>query len=275
MTPAFFRNRPVSSVRLRIVTAILIQFTAVVASGADVEVFDTISSGAHGMAFLAQKIREGQTVRAGFIGGSITQGAGVKKPADSWYAKTRGHLAGFAKTTGAKVETRLAAVGGTGTLYGAIRLGAQLLDKGPLDLLVVEFAVNDFKNPVALDGMEGIVRQALRSNPRMAIVLFYTTNRAMIEECYNKGILPPSVAAFHRVARHYNLAEVHAGPEVRALFRENRITPENFFPDKTHPSAEGHAFYAKHLSDALITALKSADIPLPPLPLPPPAPAAL
>ncbi|EIP99630.1 lysophospholipase L1-like esterase [Opitutaceae bacterium TAV1] len=222
--------------------------------GADIPA--TIPSDARNIAFVAQKIRNAETVRIGFLGGSITQGAGAKKHVESYYWRTKTRLTNFAKTSGATVESLLAAVGGTGSDYGAHRVGLQLLDKG-IDLLIVEFAVNDFRTPVALDGMEGIVRQALTRNPHVAVVLFYTTNRRMIEECYDKGVLPPSVVAFHRIARHYNLAEVNAGSGVRDLFTSGRSNPETFFPDKTHPTAEGHAFYADILSNALIASLES------------------
>ncbi|MDR1281239.1 MAG: SGNH/GDSL hydrolase family protein [Opitutaceae bacterium] len=237
------------------------------AAAADV-IPDAIPAGAGNLAHVAQKIRSGQPVRVGFLGGSITQGAGVRNHADCYYWKTRLRLAAFAKNTGSTLETILAAVGGTNSHYGAYRVGVQLLDKD-IDLLVVEFAVNDLGNRSALDGMEGIVQQALARNPRTGIVLFHTTSRAMVENFYDKDELPPSVAAFHRVARHYNLAEVHAGPKVRTLFRDGQSAPESFFPDKTHPSQEGHAFYAKLLSDALLDALVSANK-VPPPPPPPP-----
>lgn len=221
---------------------------------------DTIRPDARNLGYVAQKIRDGRTVSIGFLGGSITQGAGAKRHSDSYYWQTKARLAEFAGKSGATVESALAAVGGTGSDYGAHRVGMQLLDKN-LDLLVVEFAVNDYQNPNAFDGMEGIVRQALAANPRMGVVLFYTANRRMIEDFYNKGELPPSIVAFHRIARHYNLAEVNAGPKVWQLFASNRSTPELFFPDKTHPSSEGHAFYSDILSGALITALQSAPAP--------------
>jgi lysophospholipase L1-like esterase len=210
---------------------------------------------------LAQKIHNGETVRAGFLGGSITQGAGATNHGRSYYWLTRERLTKFIQSfSGSQPEFILAAVGGTGTTYGAYRAGVQLFEKG-VDLLVIEFAVNDFKNPAALDGMEGIVRQALKSNPDMAVVLFHTTNLAMLEECYQKNDPPPSVVAFNKVAQHYSLAVVHSGPLVHALFKEGKSSPEAFFKDGTHPTDEGHAFYSKILSEALIAALEKKDFP--------------
>ncbi|RRJ95922.1 SGNH/GDSL hydrolase family protein [Opitutaceae bacterium TAV4] len=231
-----------------------------------------IPAGAGNLAHVAQKIRSGKPVRAGFLGGSITQGVGARNPADSYYWRTRQKLIEFAQKTGSALETIQTAIGGTNSHFGAYRVGVQLLDKD-IDLLVVEFAVNDLNTPpsAALDGMEGIVRQALSRNPRMGIVLFYTTNRAMLERFYDKGQPAPSIEAFHRVALHYHLAEVESGPKVQTLFREGTFTPEKIFPDGTHPSPEGHAIYATLLSDALLAALANAETPpSPPPPLPAP-----
>lgn len=227
------------------------------------------AAGAGNLAFVEQKILNGQPVRVGFLGGSITQGAGTPKHGDCYYWLTKLRLAAYAKEHGSTLDTVLAAVGGTGTEYGAYRVGTQLLDKD-LDLLVVEFAVNDLSNPAALDGMEGIVRQALSRNPRMAIVLFYTTTLSALQDFYDKGTVPPSVAAFHRVAQHYHLPEIEAGPAVQASLRDGTNTPKMFFSDTVHPTKIGHAFYADFLSEALIQALEStsSSAPVDPTPIP-------
>ncbi len=262
MIPMISTANPIAMLRRAVLATALAFGILVPASRADTTdiIPNATQPDARNLGYVAQKIRDGRTVRVGFLGGSITQGAGAKRHSDSYYWQTKARLAEFAEKSGATIESALAAVGGTGSDYGAHRVGMQLLDKN-LDLLVVEFAVNDYQNPNALDGMEGIVRQALAANPHMGVVLFYTANRRMIEDCYNKGELPPSIIAFNRIAQHYNLAEVNAGPKVRELFASNRSTPELFFPDKTHPTSEGHAFYSDILSGALITALQSAPAP--------------
>ena len=230
----------------------------------------TVPASASNLAFVTHKILTGQPVRIGFIGGSITQGSGVKSHGDCYYWLTKLRLTAFAKETNSPVETLLAAVGGTGSDYGVYRIGRQLLDKD-IDLLVIEFAVNDGGNPAALDGMEGLVRQTLERNPRTGIVIFDTTSKTMVADSYDQGKVPPSVEAFHRVALHYGLTEINAGPAVQAVLRDGKSRPELFFPDTVHPSKEGHAFYAGFLSDALIAALKAASsAPVTLTPLPPP-----
>jgi len=219
------------------------------------------------LSFVKQKLLAGQPIRVGFLGGSITQGAGTPKHGDCYYWLTRLRLVSYAKEHGSALETALAAVGGTGTEYGVFRVGSQLLDKD-IDLLVVEFAVNDLNNPAALDGMEGIVRQALSRNSHLAVVIFDTATLAALQNYYDKGTKPPSVAAFHEIAEHYHLLEIEAGPAVQAAFQAGTYTPETFFSDKVHPTKEGHAFYADFLSAALIQALNAA-------PATPPATAAL
>lgn len=64
-----------------------------------------------------------------------------------------------------------AGIGSTGTTPGSFRMQNDVLSKGKIDLLFVEAAVNDHTNGFSaleqVRGMEGEVRHALISNPRM------------------------------------------------------------------------------------------------------------
>lgn len=189
-------------------------------------------------------------------------GAGVKDFSNNYFWRSKGMLAAFGKQSGTPITSVQSAVPGTNSTYGAFRVGTQLLSKD-IDLLIIEFAVNDFESPGALDGMEGIVRQALRQNPRMGIVLFETVSKKAMQDYYEKGLLPPSVEAYRKIVSHYHLAEVNAGPMVLELFKGGRSSSEEFYPDGTHPSESGHAFYANLLCDALIKAISDSRKPVP------------
>jgi sialidase-1 len=82
----------------------------------------------------------------------------------------------------------------------------------------IEFCVNDFdtadKAPLRTRrSMEGIVRQIRRHNPQTAIVLFATVGDSHLP-FYERGELPPSVAAHDAIARHYDLPFVHGGRDL-------------------------------------------------------------
>jgi len=223
-----------------------------------------LPKGRCGLGFFAEKVRQKETVSIALLGGSITQGSGASQVSNSYWWIINGTLGKALKEKGSKLRLLHCAVGGTGSDYGAYRVGIQALDKG-VDLLVVEFAVNDsgsaenVKNTdpakSAVASMEGIVRQALKSNPRMGMIFLYTTTKGSVEKYYLNDAVMPSVLKHHEVALRYNIAEVHCGPVIAGKFKAGEFTLEKFFKDGVHPSDTGHALYAKLLSDAITQAL--------------------
>ena len=80
-----------------------------------------------------------------------------------------------------------AGISSTCSTTGAFRLGEDVLSQGPVDLLFVEFAVNDDQDAnhtrvACLRGMEGILRQARRHNPQMDIVITHFVNPGMLAQ---------------------------------------------------------------------------------------------
>ncbi len=156
---------------------------------------------------------------------------------------------------------------------GAFRLKRDILDKGPIDLLFVEFATNDsgdgsFPNGErSLHAMEGLVRQVRLANPKTEIVLLYTANesatasymrnaRALTadrlqakEEHFDNSrgavILPTPVAEFEQVARHYGLASINLGLDVAERMRHGEFDWKAF--GGVHPAPMGNRLYAESI----------------------------
>lgn len=227
-------------------------------AGAD-ETAQAAATPQNGLGYFAEKVRQKQPVVAGYIGGSITVGSGASKYEHNYYWVSRMMLSNAIKARGGTLSTDNVGIGGTNSEFGAFRIGAQLLPKH-LDLLVVEFCVNDGGNLKAAESMEGIVRQALRTNPQMGIVFLYTSSGRYEAEYYAKGTLPPAVELHHKVAMHYGITEVNAGPLVHQQVSEEKVTVKECFPDGTHPSDIGHKIYGEALGRTLIAAL---DLPRP------------
>lgn len=225
----------------------------------NVPVAEVTFGGVSNLAYFAQKVRQKEPVVIGYIGGSITQGSGASKYALNYYWRSKLALEKEITGAGATVTTYTAAIGGTGSGYACFRAGAQLLYRKP-DLLIIEFAVNDANDANASESIECLVRQALRENPRVGIVLFYTASARMIEDNYSKGILPTAVVRHNRVARHYGLAEVLTGSIIAKGVREGDYTLKEFFPDGVHPSDKGHGLYADVLVEALLPSLELSDM---------------
>ncbi len=153
---------------------------------------------------------------------------------------------------------------------GAFRLQRDVLGKGKVDLLFVEFATNDSGDGTypnwekSLRAMEGIVRQARKANPKMDIVLVYTANEqatavymqnarpisadmlvnrtASFDNSRGAPRLPSPVAEFEQVARHYNLPSINFGLAVAERMRYGEFDWKTF--GGVHPAPIGNRIYA-------------------------------
>lgn len=105
-----------------------------------------------------------------------------------------------------------AGISSTCSTTGAFRLQTDVLSQGPVDLFFIEFAVNDDQHAgharrECIRGLEGIIRQARRHNPRMDIVIAYFVNPGMLA-AYRAGKTPVSIASHEEVAQHYGLSTI-------------------------------------------------------------------
>jgi len=222
----------------------------------DIQLGSTASLG-----FFAEKVRNKVPVNICYIGGSITFGSGSSVSSASYYSKSSAAIKAEIVKRGGTATTYNAGIGGTPSSYGAYRLGAQVLNRNP-DLLIVEFAVNDANASVMdrINGIEGIVRQAIRQNPQMGILFLYTSMVSYQNSYFSQGNVTPSIDCFHKVALQYGIAEVMTGPAVQQGLDAGTFTLASFFPDGTHPSDIGHALYANALAPVVIQGL---DQPMP------------
>src|SRR5688500_1843855 len=85
-------------------------------------------------------LRAGEPLTVAFVGGSVTNGAAASSEACSYRRRVSSWLA--AQHPSGDVRDVNAALGGTGSVWGAFRAGREVLIHDP-DLVFVEFAVND------------------------------------------------------------------------------------------------------------------------------------
>ena len=175
--------------------------------------------------------------RVVFMGGSITNMTG-------WRQMVCGALQRrFPKT---KFEFINAGIPSTGSVPGAFRLARDVLARGEVDLLFEEAAVNDGANrPVRsaqwLRGMEGILRQALRANPQMDIVVMHFVDPGKVAD-YHAGKTPAVIAAHERAAAHCGVNSISLSREVADRIRAGQFTWKQDFRN-LHPSRYGHRLY--------------------------------
>jgi len=193
-----------------------------------------------------------ETQRAGhvaFIGGSITEMNGYR-PMVCGILEQR-----FPKT---KFEFTAAGISSTCSTTGAMRLHADVLSKGPVDLFFIEFAVNDDQDAgharrECIRGLEGLIQQCLRHNPRMDIVVTYFVNPGMRDQL-QAGRTPLSIGAHAEVADHYRVATIHLAREVAQRINAGTLTWATF--GGTHPKPAGNRLCADMIDELFSRAWK-------------------
>lgn len=194
------------------------------------------------MAGFTAKCRAGGTATVGFIGGSITEGAGASQPSRRYSSRFLGFL-GKAWPR-ARFQEVNAGIGATGSRFGASRARYDLLDRGA-DLIVIEFAVNDALDDTAGSALafEGLLRQCLLQGPA-PVVVFQTMNRN--GDSLNQGIQAG-------IAAHYGVPVVSYRQAFRPMIADGSMPWAAITADEIHPNDAGHAAaayllyaYARH-----------------------------
>lgn len=185
-----------------------------------------------------------------FIGGSITEMDGYRPMVAEMLTKR------FPNT---KFKFTNAGISSTCSDTGAFRLQRDVLSQGPLDLLFVEFAVNDDQDGQqsyldALRGMEGIIAQARRHNPAIDIVITFFANKNILEQQEKT----PSIAAHSKVAAHYHVSVNNLARELADQIASGKTDWSTY--GGVHPKKNGNIMCATLIANAL---LEDWAIPLP------------
>ena len=188
-----------------------------------------------------EKIRTGKAVTVAYLGGSITQGAGATDPNKTSYRAlvTTWLRTHFPKT---QINEINAAVGGTGSAYGSIRVRRDVVEQKP-DLVFIEFAINDAgeKEEAAKKSLEGIIRQLLAVSQPPEIVMIYTTSEKR-----------NAVVAWHEtIASYYRLPAINLQDAVWKQIDEGKISFSALSKDGVHPNDDGYKLYANLVTDFL------------------------
>ena len=149
---------------------------------------------------------------------------------------------------------------------GAFRLRKDILSKlpeGQLNLLFVEFAVNDnqdghFPATRSKRAMEGIVRQTLKHSPNCDIVFLYSANESHVanyakgsvniqkapvayDNTRQPGVVPHEIAAHEAVAEYYRIPSINFAADVQQRMQHGEFDWRKF--GGVHPAPFGAAIY--------------------------------
>jgi hypothetical protein len=172
---------------------------------------------------LLDKARRGETITIVGLGGSITACAGASSPQHCWLNRT---AAWFTEKYGVPVNLINAGVGGTNSVYGALRFQTDVADKKP-DWVIVDFAVNDA--PEDAHALESITRRALS--------LSLPVSYLMLSDQAGEGRQDDQVP----IARHYDVPAISYRDPMEWLIGQGRIDRAQLSVDGVHPTDLGHA----------------------------------
>jgi sialidase-1 len=190
------------------------------------------------------RIQKEQEVTVAFLGGSITNMNG-------WRNKLMQYLEELYPQT--KFTFINAGIPSLGSVPHAFRLQPDVLDKGRIDLMFVESAVNDHVNGTPETqqqrAIEGIIRHALHSNPYMNIVIMAFADEDKIAD-YNAGKIPFEIKVHDELSKHYHLPFINLAEEVAKRIAHKEFTWEDDFKN-LHPSTFGQEIYFSSIKTLL------------------------
>lgn len=186
------------------------------------------------------KMRAGEEVVVAAIGGSVTEGAGPATYTQGYAYQFKDLFIKEYAADKSKVKFIPAGIGGTPSPMGLIRYQKDVVTpagKNP-DLLIIEFAVNDWLECSNTRAMEYLVRNALE-NKTAVIMLYgaatYTNQQAQISP----------------VADFYNLPQVSISEGLLNSGVNQEKDSKVYYSDYVHPTSFGHTYMAKCLMNLI------------------------
>ena len=187
-----------------------------------------------------QKMRSGQEVIISALGGSVTEGAGPAKYTQGYAYQFKDLFTQQYAADAQKVKFVPAGIGGTPSAMGIVRYQKDVIEaagRAP-DLLIIEFAVNDWLECTNTRAMEYIVRKALEDGT--AVIMLYAAATYQNQQ----GQIKP-------VADFYELPQVSISDGLAGSGVNQEKDSKVYYSDYVHPTRYGHTYMAKCLMNLL------------------------
>lgn len=173
----------------------------------------------------------------GFIGGSITAFVDYRswtEPVLNWLVSSYPSL---------RVISENAGIEGTGSDLACFRAERDIISRN-CDIVFVEFAVNDVKEPREKRerSREGLIRKLLKAG--IDVVIVYTYSGVMLEDMLADKV-PELISDFEKLAVHYNIGSVWMGKYALNEVKRGMLRWEEWLPDGIHPRERGSLCYAQ------------------------------
>ena len=181
-----------------------------------------------------EKMRAGDEVILSALGGSVTEGAGPASFKQGYAYQFKDLFVEKYAANKDNVKFIPAGIGGTPSPMGLIRYQKDVVNKAGRDpdLLIIEFAVNDWLECSKTRAMEYLVRNALEHNT--AVIMLYG---AATYGTQQEQIKP--------VADFYKLPQVSVRDGLKNSGVNQQKDSKVYYTDMVHPTARGHEFMAR------------------------------
>lgn len=185
------------------------------------------------------RAENGERLKIGFLGGSITQGSLASTPQSCYaYLVYRWWQERFPDS---QFEYINAGIGATTSQFGAARVESDLLRYEP-DIVFLEYSVNDTNNAFFQETFEGVVRKILSAKQGPALFMFNNVQ-------YNDGVNAEEV--HNEIGRAYELPIVTMKASIYEEIAAGRILAPDITPDNLHPNDKGHRMVADVICNLL------------------------
>lgn len=209
-----------------------------------------LSEGTNGrLEQVLDKINRGEEITVFTIGGSITEGAGAKNFTYSYTDQFVNRLLNAYPDS--NMHYYNSGLGGTPSTLGLMRYERDVdaVMEGDPDLVIIEFAVNDYQEPTNARAYESMVRTILEKENTPAVILLFS----VFESKWNMQ------EQYISIGNHYGLPMVSIRDAIATAYTSNHLTDKEFFADIYHPTDYGHAIMADCLME-LCTRVGAKDV---------------
>lgn len=203
------------------------------------------------------RLTQDKKLNIAYLGGSVTGGYGSSSEDKNWASRVTKHIKN--KFPQAEINSQKAAIGGTGSEFGAYRAVNDLkLETYIPDLVFVEFAVNDVIDGTnAADSkkyMETIIRTIYSYAPNADIIFVFITGIGSKGEDFEQLI------AHRELAKEYHIPCINVGKalcaELDSYLDMNFVDAKHpewlkYFIDTVHPNDAGYEKYASYITTYL------------------------
>jgi len=194
------------------------------------------------------KLANQKDITVAFFGGSITNMTG-------WRGKVEQYL--IQTYPGIHFTMINAGIPSLGSLPHAFRMKTDVLDKGKIDLLFLEAAVNDKANEtpelVQRRAMEGIIRHMRKTDAVTDIIVMAFADEFKNAD-YHDGKIPTEPKIHQEIAQYYQLPYINLSKEVSDRIDHNEFAWKADFKG-IHPSPFGQQVYFNAIKQLFVVEL--------------------